>query len=72
MNPQAATASTELFEQSALALAPDPQATRRARHLATARAVRAADEASLHQALGSVSWRRRGILQRLTREGAGR
>jgi hypothetical protein len=33
---------------------------------ATHRAVAAADEAHVHDALGSVRWERRGLLQRLT------
>jgi hypothetical protein len=36
---------------------------------ATTRAVAAADEAYLHDAIESVSWERRGFLQRLTRPG---
>jgi hypothetical protein len=34
---------------------------------ATSQAVAAADQAYLRDAIGSVSWERRGLLQRLTR-----
>jgi hypothetical protein len=35
---------------------------------ATSRAVLAADNAHVQAAIGSVRWRRRGLLQRLTRD----
>jgi hypothetical protein len=35
---------------------------------ATTRAVVAADEAYLHDAIETMSWQRRGLLQRLTRD----
>jgi hypothetical protein len=34
---------------------------------ANARALRAADNAHVHEAMNSVAWERRGFLQRLTR-----
>ena len=59
--------------QTAQALTHDPQTTtdpvddRRARIATTASAVQAAHDGSLHRAIESVGWERRGIFQRLVR-----
>jgi hypothetical protein len=45
----------------------DSEGTRREAMEATARAHLAADNAPVDEAMGSVHWERRGLLQRLTR-----
>jgi hypothetical protein len=64
--PVQSAAAARDFDRSARVFS-DPADGARVQHLRNADATRAADQARLNDAIGGVNWRRRGVLQILSR-----